>query len=303
MQHSSVSMLSVLALAGLAVILSTPPARAGSPWLPAPGAGNVSLSYTYQTADEYYRKTSPTSSVETVPLPDDLQQHTVLVDVEYGLFESVALDVRLGYAESYFQKHGTLREKSPGGLGDVNFGVTYRLLDETIVENELLPSLALRAGAIIAGDYDTGSINSLGDGGEGFEISGLAGKFFADRFALSGEFGYRMRNKDIPDNLFLRLSGGVLFWERLGLSINYERIDTPWGSLDIGPGEPPGVFTPDRFPEVKEELEILGGGLTVSVTDQISLNLAYGKVIAGRNTAASDVFSLSLGYSFDTYAF
>ena len=184
MQHSSVSMLSVLALAGLAVILSTPPARAGSPWLPAPGAGNVSLSYTYQTADEYYRKTSPTSSVETVPLPDDLQQHTVLVDVEYGLFESVALDVRLGYAESYFQKHGTLREKSPGGLGDVNFGVTYRLLDETIVENELLPSLALRAGAIIAGDYDTGSINSLGDGGEGFEISGLAGKFFADRFAL-----------------------------------------------------------------------------------------------------------------------
>ncbi len=294
----------IFAVAASVIVLTISPAfSGGSPWLPAPGAGSIGLSYTYQTADEYHRKTSPTSSVDTVPLPSDLQQHTVLVDVKYGLFESVALDLRLGYAESYFRQHGTLREKSPSGLGDVNFGVTYRLLDEAIVENELLPSLALRAGAIIAGDYETGSINSLGDGGEGFEISGLAGKFFADRFALSSEFGYRYRNKNIPDNLFLRLSGGVLLWERLGLSINYERIDTPWGSLDIGPGEPPGVFTPARFPEVKEEIELLGGGLTVSLTDQISLGFSYATVIAGRNTAASDVFSVSLGYAFDTYAF
>lgn len=298
------SSVSAFALATLAIFFFTAaPARAGSPWLPAPGSGNIGLSYTYQTADEYHRKTSPTSSVKTVPLPSDLQQHTVMVDVNYGLLESVALDVRLGYAESYFQRHGSLREKSPSGLGDVNFGLTYRLLDETIAENELLPSLAVRAGAIIAGDYETGSINSLGDGGEGFEISGLAGKFFADRFALSSEFGYRYRNKDIPDNLFLRLSGGVLLWNRVGLSLNYERIDTPWGSLDIGPGEPPGVFSPARFPEVKEEIELLGGSLSVSVTDQINLSLAYATAIAGRNTAASDVFSVSLGYSFDTYNF
>ncbi len=294
---------SVLTLAGAAALLFASSAFAGSPWLPAPGSGNLGLSYTYQTADEYLRKTSPTSSVKTVPLPSDLQQHTVMVDVNYGLLESVALDVRLGYAESYFRQHGSLKEKSPSGLGDVNFGVTYRLLDETIAESELLPSVAFRAGAIIAGDYDTGAINSLGDGGEGFEISGMAGKFFADRFALSSEFGYRNRNKNIPDNLFLRLSGGVLLWNRVGLSINYERIDTPWGSLDIGPGEPPGVFSPTRFPEVKEEVELLGGSLSVALTDQINLGLAYATVIAGRNTATADVFSVSLGYAFDTYSF
>ena len=32
-------------------------------------------------------------------------------------------------------------------------------------------------------------------------------------------------------------------------------------------------------------------------------SFAHAAVIAGRNTAASDVFSMSLGYSFDTYAF
>ena len=189
-----------------------------------------------------------------------------------------------------------IKERSPSGLADVSFGVTYRLLDEMISENELLPSVVLRLGGLIGGDYETGAINSLGDGGDGFEISGLAGKFFADCFALSAELGSRNRNNDIPDNLFLRLSGGVL-WNRLGLSINYERIDTPWGSLDIGSGESPGVFIPARFPEVKEELQLLGGGLSVALTDQITLGLAYTAVVDGRTTADSDVFSVSLGYS------
>ncbi len=285
--------------------LTVSPSFAGSsPWLPTPGVGNVTVSYTYQTADEYYRKTSPGSSVKNVPTPggEDLQQHTVWIDMLYGWSDEIALDARLGYAQSHMAA-GSIDERSPEGLADVNLGITYRLLDEAMSESDLLPSLALRVGGIIAGDYDTGAINALGDGGDGFEVSGLAGKFFADRFALSAEFGYRNRNNKVPDNLFLKLSGGALLWNRVGLSLSYERVDTPWGSLDIGPGEAPGVFSPARFPEVKEELELLGGSLSVALTDQISLGLSYATVINGRNTAASDVFGVSLAYSFDTWAF
>lgn len=147
---------------------------------------------------------------------------------------------------------GPIDERSPDGLAAVNLGVTYRRFDEAMSESELLPSLVLRAGGIIAGDYDTGAINALGDGDDGFEVSGTAGKYFADRFALSAEFGYRKRNNNIPDNLFLQLSGGALLWNRVSLSLSYERMDTPWGSLDIGPGEATGVFFPARFRRSQE---------------------------------------------------
>ena len=59
----------------------------------------------------------------------------------------------------------------------------------------------------------------------------------------------------------------------------------------------------DLLQVLKEELQLLGGSLSVALIDQISLGLFYATVIDGRNTAASDVFSVSLAYSFDTYAF
>lgn len=293
----------VLALAGWAAAPAAPPAFAGaSAWLPAPSSGNVSVSYTFQTADEYYRKIGPADRrgpSSKRKLPEDLIQHTVWLDASYGLLDEVALDVRLGLADSdFWRKHGASGGKNGyTGLADTSLGVTYRLLDETISESALTPSLALRAGGIIAGDYETGYVNALGDGGNGFELSMLAGKFLADRFAVSGEFGYRNRDNDIPDDLFLRLSGGVLLWNRVGLSVNYERIDTPWTDFDIAD---PG-FTPDRFPEVAEEVQVIGAGVNVTVLDRVNLGFAYATVVDGRNTADSDVFSVSLGYAFDTF--
>ena len=295
----------IFAVAAPVIALTVSPAfSGGSPWLPAPGSGDISLSYTYQTADEFYRNTTK------VPTPgnvgEELVQHTTYLEVRYGLLDQLALDGRIGYAQGHYgfdpsRGNGAISDKSPDGLADVNLGLTYRLLDETITENPLLPSLAIRIGGIIAGDYESGDINSIGDGGDGFEVSGLAGKFFGDMFAVSSEFGYRTRTDGIPDNLFLNLSGGIILFDRLGLNISYQRVDTPWSSFDIGdPGFSPitGVF-----PELKEEMELIGGGFNVAITDTINLGFQYATVIEGRNTAASDVFSVSLGYAFDTYAF
>ena len=78
-----------------------------------------------------------------------------------------------------------------------------RLVDEVISD---APSLAVRVGGIIGGDYDTGYINSLGDGGNGYEISVIAGKFLGDRVGLSGELGYRDRDSDIPSEVFANVS-------------------------------------------------------------------------------------------------
>lgn len=265
-----------------------------SPWLPAPGAGFVNLSYVSQNANEYFRATKR-------PTPGNganLGQHTVWVNGMYGWSDEVAIDVRVGLARSYATA-GPGTSSTPGGrdkysgVTDSNIGITWRIADELV--NPSLPTVALRGGAIIKGSYETGAINAIGDGASGLEISALAGKYFADMFAVSGELGYRVRDKDVPADLFFNVSGGLLF-ENIGLNVNYKIIDAQSGLQIGGPG-----FSPPRFPEVEEDIQFLSGTVSLNVTDQSNIAVSYGEVLDGRNTAKSKVFSVTMGYLFDTF--
>ncbi len=259
----------------------------GSAWLPAPGEGSVTLSYVWQNADEFYK-----GSVKgDTPAGEDLTQHTVWVNGKYGISDSVAVDFQAGLARGAFITGDMIpaKEEEEDGLSDITLGVTWRIVDE--VESSG-PSIALRLGGTKAGSYDTGYINSIGDGADGFEVSGIIGKYITDRIALSGEVGYRYRD-DIPNNMFLNLSGGILLMDRLGVSVNYGFTNAESG-LDVGgPG-----FSPDRFPETEEDIHVVGPALSLALSEQLGLGASYGRVIDGRNTAASDIFSVSLGYSF-----
>ena len=57
-------------------------------------------------------------------------------------------------------------------------------------------------------------------------------------------------------------------------------------------------FSPSRFPGLQEDAHIVGGRLMADVTDNVSLNGFVGRVVAGRNTAASLLisFGVSLGF-------
>ncbi len=259
----------------------------GSAWLPAPGSGSVTLSYVWQNADEFYKE----STKGDTPAGEDLTQQTVWIDGKYGLSDSVGIDFSAGLARgSFITGEGIpAKEEEENGLADINLGVTWRIADEVISSG---PSIALRLGGTKAGSYDTGYINSIGDGADGFEISGIIGKYITDRIAFSGEVGYRYRH-DIPNNIFVTLSGGVLILDGVGVSVNYDMTNAGSG-LDVGgPG-----FAPDRFPETEEDIHVLSSALSVAVSEQVSLGASYGRVLDGRNTAASDIFSVSVGYSF-----
>ena len=263
----------------------------GSAWLVAPQAGYLSLSYVTQTADDYYRQTCGNPSQRTASgrcaLPAELSQDTLWLAGAYGISDSVALDVHIGSAES------DLRGGGYSGLVDADIGLTWRVLDETTSD---YPSIALRGGLIVAGDYETGQVTSLGDGGDGFELSVIVGKFVSSRLALSAEVGVRDRSDGIPANVFTNLSGALFAGNRVVLGLDYRRVDTNDG-YDIG-GE---GFTPDKFPLTREESELVTASAFLSLTDQLTASLVYGTVVNGRNTANSDIIGVGLSYSFDLY--
>ncbi len=269
-----------------------------SPWLPAPGAGFINLSYVSQNANQFYvqdnlRGTPPQNAVPDGKGPN-LGQHTVWLNGMYGWSDAIAIDFRVGAARSYASAGPTGGRNKYGGVTDSNIGVTWRIVDELVKPS--LPSLALRGGAIIEGSYTPGYINSIGDGASGLEASALAGKWLTDWLAISGEVGYRVRDEGVPSDLFVNVSGGVLV-DNIGLSVNYKLVDAQSGLQIGGPGFNPNARV---FPRLEEDVQFISGTMTLNVSEKMNMALSYGEVIDGRNTSKSKVFSATMSYPFDT---
>jgi len=301
--------LAVLASSSLVACLAAQPAVAqGTAWIGEPGTGTFSISYVNQNAQEFYRETTTVKG----PLEAtgaNLAQNTVWLAFNYALHDAVALDVQTAWARSFVA--GAVGpaggQESYSGLFDTNIAVTWRVVDELISD---APSVALRVGAIIAGGYDTGYINSLGDGGNGLETSLVVGKF-GDALGVSAEVGYRNRSGtevnpdavgaaggagetvDIPADIFFNMFLFVPVGSRVTLGADY-RVVNALSGIDIG-GE---GFSPSRFPGLQEDAQILGGRLIADLTGTVGLNAFFGQVVSGRNTARSRIFGFGLSVGF-----
>ncbi|MCY4000731.1 MAG: hypothetical protein OXF06_08045 [Bacteroidetes bacterium] len=274
----------------------------GTPWIAEPRTGSISVSYFNQNATQFYRG----SEIVKGPLAAtdaNLGQNTVWIGANYALSDAVALDLQTGWAESYVD--GAVGpsggEENYSGLYDTHLSLTWRFADELVDD---LPSLAVRFGATVPGGYDTGYINSLGDGGTSFEWSLIAGKF-GSVAGVSGEFGYRERgstsintsavgaiegvNVDIPSEIFVNLWVFVPLGNRIRIAGNY-RFSNSTSGIDIGDED----FSPSRFPELEEDRQILGGRVFADLFSGVSAYGFYGSVVGGRNTAKSTILGFGL---------
>ncbi|MDE2904782.1 MAG: hypothetical protein OXQ28_01720 [Acidobacteriota bacterium] len=297
------SLVAVLAGTALFCSPSVPSVFAqNAPWIAEPETGTVGVSFVSQRATEYYAGSRRTTGSLGGA---NLSQNTVWFGVNYAFTDALALDVQTAWSRSFLPGPvGPTPQESFNGLGDSNVAVTWRLVDELISNS---PSVALRGALIAAGNYETGYINSLGDGAHGAEVSVIVGQFW-DRFGFSTELGYRHRGSadinelaiggtrgqvDVPSDLFYNLSGYIPAGDAISLAVDYRMINGLSG-LDIGgPG-----FSPARFPALEEELHVLGGRVLANVTDTLSLNFLVGHVVAGRNTARSFIFGLGASFGF-----
>lgn len=309
MSYIGRSFLAVWASSGLLACLTAQSAAAqGTAWIAEPGTGTFSISYVNQNAHEFYRQTTTVKG----PLEAtgaNLAQNTVWLGFNYALHDAVALDVQTAWARSFVA--GAVGpaggQESYSGLFDTNIAVTWRVVDELISD---APSVAFRFGAIIAGGYDTGYINSLGDGGNGFETSLVVGKFW-DALGVSAEAGYRNRGStevnpdavgagggagetvDIPADMFFNMFLFVPAGSRVTLGADYRMVNALSG-IDIG-GE---GFSPSRFPGLEEDARIVGGRLLAEVTGTVGMNAFFGQVVGGRNTAKSRIYGFGLSVGF-----
>ena len=310
MSHVRRAFVAVVACSGLLACLSAQPALAqGSPWIAEPGTGSINISYVNQNAIEFFRQTTKIKG----PLEAtgaNLGQNTLWIGVNYAINDAVALDVQSAWARSFVAGAAGPAggQESYSGLFDSNVAVTWRIVDELVSD---APSIAVRVGAIIAGGYDTGYINSLGDGGHGVETSLILGKFW-DAVGVSAEVGYRNRtsteinpmavgggmaageNVDIPEDTFFNLGLFIPAGSRVTLGFDYRMVNALSG-IQIGEE---GVFSPSRFPGLEEDGHIVGGRVIANVTDDVSVNAFIGQVVAGRNTANSRIFGVGLSYGF-----
>lgn len=273
-----------VAIATAMSTITLPLLAQSSPWLPVPKTGSVTVSQVSQTADRFYRG----SSAIGIPF-GDLEQDTTWVSLAYGVTDAFAVDARIGRSAADAGPVG----EDKGGT-DTTVGVTWRLLDEDADPG--MPSIAVRAGLVVAGDYDVGMPNAIGDGGDGYEASLLVGKIIAEQFALSADLGVRSLDNDVPQQtLFTATAHWVTPIPALSVRAQYHQQRSD-GDLDIGGSG----FSPPRFPEVTEDIDRVSVGATFS-QGPFSIGVDRFNTTGARNTGDFDAWAVSVGYHFDLY--
>ena len=270
------------ALAGLAH------AEGDSPWLPIPGQVSLSVGDSEQSGSDAYigSKSIPISGI-TGGAANKYKRSNFGVRVDYGISDALSLDASINYSSV---KVGAADKDS--GLGDTMIGLNYRALDE--FERLGLPTVTLRAAAIVKGNYDAARLASLGKGANGIEIAAIVGKQFGSSFSLWGELGVQKRNADVPTATFFEI--GTRWRFAPGWAANLGYSDKKYGgNLDIGGAG----FTPAKFQQVREERSVVKIGLSYAIAGNQAIALNLGKLVNGRNTVKDDsTFAISYTYAF-----
>ena len=280
-------------LTGVVCLIATPVFAQGSPWLPVPKTGSVTIIQVSQEATHFYR--GPNGTARGALPFGSLEQSTTWFAANYGIADALAVDGRIG--RSTVEAGGPFADDEQSGSADMSLGLTWRIADEDVSEAGM-PSVAVRFGIIRAGDYDVGMPHAIGDGGDGFEVSVHVGKVIGP-IALAAEYGIKSLNNDIPRGTTLAATAHW-FTPVPGLSVRAQYYSQGSdGSLNIGTPEGPPAH-PDRFPQVAEEVDRISVGATYSF-GAVSVGVDRFDTRDGRNTGDFDAWAASVSYNFDLF--
>lgn len=264
------------------IFLAIPSYLVADPWVYEQGEQSFSVIYVGETFDQVWIMGDVSMDFA------DVDQRTVWVQYSRGLTDTVTLDVSAGFTESTMA--GNAKEYS--GLADSKVGINWQLYNEY---QGFPVTLSVSFAATLRGTYDrssAGQPHGPGDKANALETSVSVAKGFG-RIAAVGEFGYRARFNDVPDEIFysIGLTGSIT--PSLSLGARYRVMDSR-GDLDImGTG-----FTPDRFHETEEDYDGYSIDATWSFGYGHSINAGIASVLEGTNTGNSDIYYVGYSHSF-----
>lgn len=266
-----------------------------SPWLPDPGSGEVVVTHTVETFDEFYMGTEKARGPGVTD--PGIDQVTTTLDAVYGLRPGLAADLTFGHTRTSIADLDVA-----SGFTDVRLGLRIQLLDELAFdfdENDdpVDPpplTLSARIGAVVGGTYDvlTDAPHSPGDGASGAEVSLLAGKIWGHHSFgwASGEVGYAFRAAEVPDDVVVAVSTGWRHPAGLAVAVGIRHVQGLGGS-DVGD---PGFV----FQELREIASTAETNVSWSFASGPFVGAGLARTLSGRNTGDKLVARVSMGTTF-----
>ncbi len=279
--RGAIALLSVVSIVGVA--------HAGefSPYLPAPGGGNLDFNYIHQESPVLRKGIGGKTPVRPW---QQLTQNTYLLSGSYGVTDRFAIDARIGFSETDFQRLNSTIIQGTDGVSDTLIGIRYRVFDE--LENAPV-TVTFGASGIIQGLYAPTVIDSIGEGASGAQVGVSIGKLVTPKLALTAEIGGRFRFDTVPEEIFFSLGASYSVNSRVGIFASINHADS-LGGVDVG-----GVgFRPGGFQNVEEDNNYADFGGSVRLWKGLSLTGSYGRRFLGKNTLQGGFFRTGLSYSF-----
>jgi hypothetical protein len=241
-------------------------------FLPAAGHGDVALSYTGESYDEFWVGTTKVAD----PGVGEVETTSLSLWGRYGFTDRLAVVANLPYVDVTSDGLGGFEDS---GLQDLSVLGLVRLVASG--------PHSLTGGAGLSTpvqNYRGNHPVSLGDDSTD-ALFRLVYQFHSGPFYVSQQVGYDLRGDDVPDGFPLYTEAGYTHG-RVTFSGSYKRYVADGGS-DIGD---PG-FT---FPGNQEELERLGGKVYARLTPRWGVAAGAFTTLDGRNTGDASGYSLGV---------
>jgi hypothetical protein len=236
------------------------PHRPFAQWADLPSAGQFVAGVIYEESEAYHiyvhgRSENVTWHSAGESYGIDINQGYLAL--QYGIVDRWAADLSVGGTTvgwRYFDKGGI---QSTAGLIDFSFGIRYQLFTETNASSPWVPTVALRAGAVLPGSYDQAFAFAPGLRSAAIEPEVLLRKHLGwPGFGMYGDALYRWNRTTGNDQYIVAIGvfQQIKGWE---LDLGYRHLQTLSGSdISFDPADPSSLFYPRDVREINDILEM-----------------------------------------------
>lgn len=273
----------VCSLVALAVLHTSADAFNLNGFLREEGRGDVALSYTFESYDEFWvgKQSGPTP-----PTLGEIETNSVSLWGAYGLNDRVTLFASLPHVDTEGDGTSNLSES---GLQDLSLMAAYRFgTTGSDIRHQFVGAFGLRTPG---SDYVSDAPIAIGD-----STTDLLFRFVyllqRGSFYFSQQIGLDARGEDAPDSYPLYTELGYTVG-RATFTVSFDKLIVRDGFDIMGPG-----FSAAEFPNLREEYERIGARGFVRINDRIGISAGFFTTPDGRNTGEASGGTLGVNLSY-----